>query len=213
MPSTASELSMPTASASPPELAQPTPNEPARCSMWHSTGLRNCVDKRPYTSSIDMQPSTADTLWPIGARMAVILAAQGVIKKHPILSSGTPFFLANSRLASSAATSIGLLTSTMLSISSGKRTCISLTIAGHADEISGLGQSRTDNWRFIACDTISAARATSNTSSKPIWSSPASTRSMLGRFLNCPYSVGAGSAILYGKLFIADKGSVSATFA
>ena len=55
----------------------------------------------------------------------------------------------------------------MLSISSGKRTCISLTIAGHADEISGLGQSRTDNWRFIACDTISAARATSNTSSKP----------------------------------------------
>ena len=83
----------------------------------------------------------------------------------------------------------------------------------HADEISGLGQSRTDNWRFIACDTISAARATSNTSSKPIWSSPASTRSMLGRFLNCPYSVGAGSAILYGKLFIADKGSVSATFA
>ena len=93
MPSTASELSI----AHGQRLAARVAPSPRRTNPRRSglrCGIPRCPcaivsDNRPYTSSIDMaavRPPIA--LWPIGARMAVILAAQGVIKKHPILVLG-----------------------------------------------------------------------------------------------------------------------------
>ena len=80
-----------------------------------------CPESSPYTSRKEMAPSTALFSWPRGLRMAVIFAAQGVMKKQPISLGSTPFSRANSLRACDAATSMGERTSTMLSINSGKR--------------------------------------------------------------------------------------------
>jgi len=145
--------------------------------------------------------------------MAVTLAGQGVIKKHPTSLSGTSCLRANSRLAISAATSMGWRMSTMWSIKSGNRTWISRTMAGHAAEISGLGRSGWRSFSLMARVTTSAPRATSNTSSKPMCFRPVSTWAMLRRFLNWPYSEGAGRAILYLNRLMEDSGSVTAILA
>ena len=86
-------------------------------------------------------------------------------------------------------------------------------MAGHAEEITGLGRSGFFSLSLIARDTTSAPRATSNASSNPICFSPFSTWLMLFRFWNWPYRLGAGRAILYLKPLMEDSGSVTATFA
>ena len=58
------------------------------------------------------------------------------MKKTPMSSFCIPFFTALS-LTNFADNSIGDSNFTRFSIKLGKRTCISLTTAGHADEIKG----------------------------------------------------------------------------
>ena len=130
MPSTASASSSFSAVHSPPERAQPIPRgEPCRaarsvCFSFAAASFsrRSWLLSSPYTSSMDMAPSAADFPCPMGERIAVALAAQGVIKKQPTSAGSTPFLSQNSRRAMAAAASIGERTSTMLSRSSGKRT-------------------------------------------------------------------------------------------
>ena len=106
---------------------------------------------------------TALVLWPSGLRMAVIFAAQGVMKKQPTSLSATPRSAQKRRRASMAATSMGLLTSTMLSISSGKRVWMRRTTAGQLEEISGRGTSGSFIFSMMARLTMSAPWATSHT--------------------------------------------------
>ena len=112
---------------------------------------------------MEMTPSTLLLWMDCGARTSVILAGQGVRKNMPT-SSGAADMLRQTRLrAASAAASMGEMTSTTLSSSSGKRTWISRTMAGQAEEISGMPLC---TFRFltrcaISCETYSAPRATS----------------------------------------------------
>ena len=73
----------------------------------------------------------------MGLRMAVTLAAQGVMKKHPTSRGSAPCFWQNSRLATMAASSMGWRMSMIWEISSGNRTWISRVMAGQAEEITG----------------------------------------------------------------------------
>lgn len=98
-----------------------------------------------------------------GARTSVILAGQGVRKKMPT-SAGSALMFRQTRLrAARAAASMGEMTSTTLSSSSGKRTWISRTMAGHAEEIRGmpLWTLRCATRPAISRETYSAPRATS----------------------------------------------------
>ena len=79
---------------------------------------------------------------------------------------------------------------------SGKRTRISRTTAGQAELMTGRGREPSAIIRRVASDTSSAARETSNTSSKPSRFRPVRTKSMSSRLLNCPYSDGAGRAMV-----------------
>ena len=106
------------------------------------------------------------------------------------------FFIACSR-ASFAATSIGDNKGSAFSIKFGKRININRATTGQAELITGFLSWPVLRSFFADSVTNSAALATSKTSSNPISSSPVRTRSMLGLFLNCPYKVGAGSAIAY----------------
>ena len=137
-------------------------------------------------SIMDSAPSSSDFFWPMGLRMAVIFAGQGVMKKQPTSEGLQPFFLQNSARATEAATSMGWRMSTMFSISSGKRTWISRTTVGQAEEIRGFGSLGSFIFSRMARVTMSAPRATSNTSSKPIFLSASSTNSGRGRSLNWP---------------------------
>ena len=73
----------------------------------------------------------------MGLRMAVTLAAQGVMKKHPTSSGFASCARQNSRRATIAATSMGWRTSMICGIRSGKRTRIRRTMAGQAEEMTG----------------------------------------------------------------------------
>ena len=174
---------------SPPERAQPRPRGPAGSmvpSVSSSATFFSWPESRPYISSIEIAPFIALSVWPMGFLMAVTFAGQGVIKKQPTSSGLAPVRSQNSLRAMVAATSMGERTSTMFSISSGKRTCMSLTTAGQAEEMRGLGHMGSSSFSFTARATISAPRPTSNTSSKPMRLSPPAMELMLGRFLNCP---------------------------
>ena len=84
----------------------------------------------------------------------------------------------------------------MWGIRSGKRTWISRTTVGQAEEIRGRGNPGSRSFSVMARATMSAPRATSNTSSKPILFRAASTTPTSVRPRNWPYSDGAGKAIL-----------------
>ena len=78
--------------------------------------------------------------------------------------------------------------------SSGKRILISLTTAGQAELMIGFFSLFSFIRLRVASLTSSAARLTSNTSSKPSCFKPVSTMSMLSKLLNCPNNAGAGMA-------------------
>ena len=79
-----------------------------------------------------MAPSTMDFSMPRGILISVTFAGQGVRKKQPILSAGSPVFSAASFLAIAAAVSIGDFSGSTCSHKSGKRTRIKRTTAGQA---------------------------------------------------------------------------------
>ena len=112
-----------------------------------------------------------------------------------------------------AATSMGWRTSTMLGIRSGKRTWISRTTVGQAEEISGRGRLGSRSFSLMARATTSAPRATSNTSSKPRRLSAVSTTPTSVSPRNWPYSEGAGRAMVYLYFFSSSRLSVIATLA
>ena len=87
---------------------------------------------------------------PAGERTAVIFAAQGVMKNAPTSAMSTPCLSAYSSLAILAAASMGETKSITLSSSAGKLTWISRTMAGQAEEITGLGRSSSRIARLIA---------------------------------------------------------------
>ena len=74
-----------------------------------------------------------------------------------------PAHLTSGQRAALAAISMGERTSTTLSISSGKRICISLSTAGQAEEISGRGQLGFLSFSMMAREAMSAPRETSKT--------------------------------------------------
>ena len=122
MPSTHSELLMPTASTSPPGIAHLMPTTLARSI---SSGLKPCfIAARicAYTSLMAITPSTWDFSCPTGDFTAVIFAAQGVMKNTPTSALSTPCFCAYSSLAIFAAASMGETKSITLSSSAGKLT-------------------------------------------------------------------------------------------
>ena len=132
----------------------------------------------------------------IGHFVSVTLAGQGVIKNAPIFSKGKPVFFLASFFTKRAAVSMGEFSGSTCEQSSGNRTRIKRTTAGHAELM--MGRSRCPcciNLR-VASETSSALRATSYTSSNPIFLSPVRTMSMSSRLLNCPNKAGAGRAIL-----------------
>ena len=104
---------------------------------------------------------------PSGSSVAVTLAGQGDIKNIPISSLLRPVFFIASFAARLAAKSAGVIMGNSLSISSGKRTLIRRTIEGQAVEIYGLPSGWSAMYFLVSSDTISAAAATSKTSSKP----------------------------------------------
>ncbi len=126
-----------------------------------------------------MAPSTQDFSMPRGIFMSVTFAGQGVIKKQPICSSGSPVFSTASLFAIPAAVSIGDFKGSTWSHKSGNLTLISLTTAGQAELITGLGRLAPVSALYIifrvASLTSSAALETSYTWSKPICLSPVST--------------------------------------
>lgn len=89
---------------------------------------------------------------------------------------------------------MGESTSATLGNSSGNRMRIRATTAGQAEEIKGRILLVFSISRTVA-ETISAARATSNTSLNPRPSNALSTLSTLERLRNWPYKVGAGRAM------------------
>ena len=107
--------------------------------------------------------------------MSVTLAGQGVRKKQPICWGGRPVFFTASRLAMAAAVSMGDLRGSTWSHKSGKRTRISRTTAGQAELITGRFKAPASMSLRVASLTSSAARETSNTSSKPISLRPVRT--------------------------------------
>ncbi len=101
------------------------------------------------------------------------------MKKQPMSFSGSPVFSIASRFAIPAAVSMGDFRGSTWSQRSGKRTRISLTTAGQAELITGLGRPLPVSALYIslrvASLTSSAARETSYTWSKPIFLRPVST--------------------------------------
>ena len=120
-------------------------------------------------------PSTLEPLLHIGCFMAVIFAVHGVMKNIPISDFEYPVRFTARSLARRAASSMGGLKSSTFSIRFGKRTLISLTTAGHAEDITGFFLPECDSSALVASDTISAPFDTSNTSSKPSFLSAVST--------------------------------------
>ena len=105
--------------------------------------------------------STALFSVPSGILTAVTFAGQGEMKIAPIFSGGRPVFSAARALATRAATSMGGCSGRMLSMSSGKRTRMSRSTAGQAEEMTGRLMSSRIMYRRVASLTSSAARATS----------------------------------------------------
>ena len=129
--------------------------------------------------------------------MAVTLAGQGVMKMAPIFSGGRPVFLTASRLAIRAATSTGAFSGRIWSMRPGNRTRISLVTAGQAELMTGRGRRPVCISFRVAAETISAAFATSKTSSNPKARRADRTMSTSSRLLNCAINDGAGRAIVY----------------
>ncbi len=117
------------------------------------------------TSLMAMAPSTLDFSTPRGILMSVTLAGQGVMKKQPMSFSGKPVFSMASFLAMMAAVSMGDFRGSTWSQRSGKRTRISLTTAGQAELMMGLGRGKALSELYmslrVASLTSSAARDTS----------------------------------------------------
>ena len=105
---------------------------------------------------------------------------------HPIFSGGRPVAWAAFFLAIRAATSMGGASGSTWSIRSGYRTRISRTTAGQALLMAGRGTWPICKRRRVASLTSSAARATSNTSSKPSSSRALTTWSGSSMLLNWP---------------------------
>ena len=210
MPSTARNLSVSTASPSPPELAQRMPSNPAFASCLVSSVLSMLVSSLRNMLIIEITPSTDDFLFSYGALTLVTFAAQGVMKNTPISEGSIPIFSTAFFLAIFAATSMGDSSLIRLSIRLGNLTCISRTTAGQAEEIRGFLAPSSDSIFLVESETYSAALATSYTSSNPILRKVFSILFLLYSGLNWPYMVGAGMAILYLYCRIIDRSSVIA---
>ena len=92
---------------------------------------------------------------------AVILAGQGEIKTQPISEGGMPRLRAVWRLTVRAASSTGATSGRTLSSSWGKRTRISRSTAGQAEEMTGRSSAPWLSSSRVASLTSSAAVATS----------------------------------------------------
>ena len=107
------------------------------------------------------------------------------MKQTPIssfLNSG--WSLRACSLAMAAAISMGGSMSRMFSLRLGKRRAMSLTMAGQAELMTGLGPFLSFRYCLVLAVTSSAPLETSKTSSKPMSRSPCSTKSTSSRLLN-----------------------------